>query len=324
MTPDFPSTPMSPTARRTLEPVAAQGSRAYRLRRDESAGEGLRRILDARLDDALEQLHQRFDHEPAPAVHEARKDLKKSRAVLRLARDGLDTQRYRLENGRLRDAGRALSDARDAEVRIRTIEGLREHYRDRHPEAGQALDAEVAAVRHGANGAGSAVALNEARQRSAALIEGSRDSIAELELGGGWKLVRGGLERGYRRGREGYRRAAAAEPDTVEMHEWRKRVKDLWYHLRLLRESWPPVVGALADQAGRLGELLGNHHDLATRAAELRSRPARGGDAASVLELLELRQGELLAEALPLGAALYGEKPGAFERRMHAYWRAWR
>jgi hypothetical protein len=36
------------------------------------------------------------------------------------------------------------------------------------------------------------------------------------------------------------------------------------------------------------------------------------------------RRGELEAEAKPLGARLYAEKPGAFVDRLQVYWHVWR
>ncbi len=53
------------------------------------------------------------------------------------------------------------------------------------------------------------------------------------------------------------------------MHEWRKRVKDLWYHVTLLQDAWRPVMSALADEAHELSDRLGDEHDL--------TRPARAG-----------------------------------------------
>jgi hypothetical protein len=182
------------------------------------------------------------------------------------------------------------------------------------------IEGEIAAARAGSP---TPAAVGEASGAAAKLIELSVPFGRSLDPPqDGWVLLAGGLERGYRRGRRRLRAIRADRGDEA-VHEWRKRVKDLAYQLRLLRESWPPIVGGLAGQAARLAELLGDHHDLTVLAGEL-DTPDRGREAASVLELAERRQGELLDEAIPLGAALYADKPTAFERRMHAYWRAWR
>ena len=301
---------------------AGAGSRGYRLTASESARDGVRRVLVGRLDRALEQLGEATTNKPAGPLHEARKDLKKARAGLRLIGAWIEPESYGVESARLREAGRVLSGLRDADARIESLRALRDRYGDERADARAALEGEIEAAR--GRSAVSVEGLGEATGAAATLIEGSRAFAQSLDPPrAGWALLAGGLERGYRRGRARLG-AVRAQAGDEAVHEWRKRVKDLAYHLRLLRESWPPVVGPLADQAGRLAELLGDHHDLALLAGELRLRPDRGGDAASVLKLAERRQRELLGEALPLGAALYADKPGAFERRMHAYWRAWR
>ena len=34
------------------------------------------------------------------------------------------------------------------------------------------------------------------------------------------------------------------DPSPEHLHDWRKRVKDLWYHLRLLRDAWTDAMKA--------------------------------------------------------------------------------
>ena len=123
----MPPTPApSPSPRRELgrERQAAHkpGRRAYRLGRGEPAGEGLRRIAIGRLDHAEDQLAG--DGDPAEAVHEARKDLKKLRAVLRLLRSRVGKQLYRRENTDFRDTARLLATSRDAQVHLDTLDAL--------------------------------------------------------------------------------------------------------------------------------------------------------------------------------------------------------
>ena len=109
--------------------MAADGGRTYRLSRDEELAAGLTRIAAGRAEVALERLRESGAGEngSAEAVHGARKDMKKLRTVLRLLRDALGRKRYRRANARFRDAARALSSARDAEVKLATLEALGEH-----------------------------------------------------------------------------------------------------------------------------------------------------------------------------------------------------
>ena len=111
-----------------------------------------------------------------------------------------------------------------------------------------------------------------------------------------------------------------ANPSDEGVHEWRKRAKDLWYDLRVLRELWPAVLGETADQAHELADRLGDHHDLAVLGADLETRDVTEPEAIRVL--IERRQEELLASAVALGERLYAEKPKAFGKRMKSYWKA--
>ena len=54
------------------------------------------------------------------AVHAARKHLKGSRAGLRLLRGTIGKRRYSIENARLRDSARPLSEVRDSKVLLET------------------------------------------------------------------------------------------------------------------------------------------------------------------------------------------------------------
>jgi CHAD domain-containing protein len=259
-------------------------------------------------------------------VHEARKDLKKLRAALRLVRDDIGRKAYRRENHRFRDAGRRLSAARDAEVKLDTLKALAERFDGELPvEAASRLEdalgnerAEATAqVEREGDGSPRAAAVSE--------IEAGRAAIDDWPLGdGGWELFAPGVKRSYRRGR---RRLAEvhANPSAETVHEWRKRVKDLWYHLRLLRDAWPPVLGEIADEAHRLADALGDHHDLAVLAEDAggRAELISGEDLEQLRELVARRQDELLGEALSLGGRIYAESPKRFEARLHKYWAEW-
>jgi CHAD domain-containing protein len=118
--------------------------------------------------------------------------------------------------------------------------------------------------------------------------------------------------------------ATAREKPTVEnLHEWRKRVKDLWYHLRLLKCVSPGIVGGQADEADKLSDLLGDDHDLAVLRETLRTGAGElAVDVDAVIALIDHRREQLQAQALRIGERLYAESPKAFARRMHRYWKA--
>ena len=301
-----------------IGPYPPTVARAFQLGRGEPAGEGLRRIALGRLDHALAELREGADR--AVAVHEARKDLKKTRAIVRLLRARLGTDLYRRESAAFRDTGRSLSGARDAQVRLDTLDKLVD---------GGGVDSDgVAELRRRLEVARDAAAGGEVPdRRAAAELEQAQVRVREWSVGGdGWDAVEAGLRRSYRRGRARMADAARA-PTTDNLHEWRKRVKDLWYHLRILSPAWPPVVEALAEEAHVLSEQLGDDHDLAVLAAAARENFdafADPGDLDALLASVERRRAELQREAFSLGRRLYVDKSDAFVSRLEAWWSAWR
>src|SRR5947209_16458553 len=100
-------------------------ARRFRLDPGEPLREAIGRVVHGQLDYAI-ALVEGHDGNGAEGVHEARKALKRVRAVLRLRRKELGKARFRQENTILRDAGRALSETRDAQVLVETLDGLRE------------------------------------------------------------------------------------------------------------------------------------------------------------------------------------------------------
>ena len=293
----------------------------YRLDLAADPADALRAAVREQLDDAVRRLRDDRGDDPAAAVHEARKDLKKARSLLRLARPGLPGDVYRRENGALRATGRSLSGARDADVLVKTVADLGERY------AGQLPEAQFAAL-----GAGLAAAAAEARANAG--DDAAADAVATLDAVaarvGDWPLERcdhdtlvHGATRAYKRGRAALA-AVEKSPSVERLHDLRKRVKDLWYHGRLLEEAWPRVVKAQSKAAHDLADLLGDDHDLAVLAERVERGVATDApiDDEAVLGLIARRRAELQAEAMPIARRLYAEPQKAFRGRLREYVRA--
>ena len=292
---------------------------AYRLELDEGLHAGLRRSILEELQHAAAELRPRKTHEPVEAVHEARKSMKKARAALRLVRKPLGKQTYRQENGVLRDIGRELAGARDADVMVQTLDGLRD--RATGHVAKSALDDLRAHLAEQAQG--TRVASGRRRAALVRELRALEQRVEQWPLGDAdWATVRSGMARSYRAGRKAFARADA-DPTVEHLHEWRKRAKDLWYHHRLARDLWPAVMKPYGSAAHELSDILGDDHDFAV----LRSLIAEGRDAAAVtpadldplVEVIDERRAELLEAARRLGRRLYAERPKAFAARLDAY-----
>jgi CHAD domain-containing protein len=292
--------------------MPSEVDRSYELKGDEELGAGLKRVAAGRVEKALERLREEEDR--AKAVHGARKDLKKLRTVLRLVKDELPSALYKEEGQRYRDAGRALSAARDATVRLETLELL--------VEAGGELPVEAIETWRAILDRDREAAANVAADEGAVveLLEAGLTSIRQWPLAGdSWRRIGASVKRTYRRGRRGMR---AAERDSSEdnLHSWRKRAKDLWYEFTLLTVAWPHPLEALADEAHRLTELLGDHHDLALLREDLHERRLGDEETRKLQAVIDQEQERLTAEAFDLGRRLYAEGAKAFAHRLHRYW----
>ena len=107
---------------------------------------------------------------------------------------------------------------------------------------------------------------------AAAELATGRARVDALPLGGdGWELIAPGLHRSYRRGRKRLR-AVEEEASVTNLHELRKRVKDLTYQLRLIRDVDRAMLEPLADHAHGLSDHLGDDHDLALLREEAQRR----------------------------------------------------
>jgi CHAD domain-containing protein len=293
--------------------------KAFKLKKKESARKGIRRVARGRVEDAVELLRDPGT-DPTEAVHGARKDVKKLRAALRLVRPVIGEKAYRSENERYRDAARELSDVRDAQVRAETLDGLAERFADREPPGGWwAVRTAVTSADESPNGE-----LESLRDEAAERIAAGGEEIDDWPLKEkGFELLEPGLKRSYARARKRFSEARG-DPSDERLHELRKRAKDFWYHLRLIRRSWPVAIGALADEAHRLSDLLGDDHDLVVFGEWLER-----GDAPLTAEqrqdldgLIDERRGELQSESFALAERLLAEKPKRLIGRLRAYWEA--
>jgi CHAD domain-containing protein len=295
---------------------------AFKFKRKERVEKGVRRLSCERVEKALERLRQ---CENTEAIHGVRKEIKKLRAVLRLVQSEIGKKQYEKTAARLQKAAHLLEPARDAQVRVKALEGLSARFKG-----------EIAAHAFGSLHKN----LREECRRETNRFKKERcvstvgqifrklpSRIENLEVKRkGWSAIGPGIKTSYARGRKAYK-VVGKEPTAENFHEWRKRVKDLWYHIQLLTPIWPEQMAAMAGELETLGEQLGDDHDLVMLKetaekdldgeAELKARETLVG-------LLELRNRELRSAALLLGKRFYEEKPSLFCKRLETYWKTWR
>jgi CHAD domain-containing protein len=248
----------------------------------------------------------------AHLVHEARKTIKRMRAMARLLRHETGEREFAQTNASLREAGKRLAGARDAEVRIATLHDLRARHPDElSDEPVQQLLDRMEQERASAHGPDSELAV------LADIAEMRRDLLRWNLLEHDREALRVGLRAIYRDGRRRYKRvkrSRASNPERV--HAWRKRVKSLYYALDMLGGERASATAKLTKRAERLGDVLGEEHDLWMFASCLEDEPRLDRHTRErLLTLIERRRKRLRKRALKLGSRLYARKPGRFAAR---------
>jgi len=308
--------------------LSARRRRSASLLAGEPRAAGLRRIVVGQLDLAIELLESDRGGTDEATVHELRKLLKRVRAIVRLLRVELGAKRFARENAALRECGRRVAGARDAEVMVDTLDALL----GRDPRlAGRgavaALRAQLVREREAARAAGRDPRLRGAVVADLRALRARALGWQLRERGGDpSSLVAPGVERLYAEGRKRMRRARR-RGDFESMHAWRKRVKGLRYAAETLDRGGAARklksgrrLHRVARRADRLGELLGEEHDLALLARTVRGhgelfagqRKARK----RLLQGIARRRKRLRGRALREGKRLYERKPQTFVRRL--------
>jgi CHAD domain-containing protein len=294
---------------------------AFCFKRRESVPKGIRRLGRERIDNVLKCLKKPRRSE---AIHGARKDIKKVRAVLRLVRTKIRQKDYHRLITLLREAANQLAPPRDAYIRTKTLRALSRHYEGqikpgalRHIQLELRLNYDDEMKRF-------------ANEKAAKSVERARRHVAKewdrLKIGGkGWKALRPGVNAAYTRGQEVFQ-LVLEDPSPANFHLWRKRAKDLWYQLTLLRRLWPEQMEPMAHELETLGEYLGDDHDLDMLRLNVEDKcaDANSREGETLKALIDERQRELRTAALALGSRFYAEKSSAFCDRIAGYWRVWR
>ena len=296
---------------------------SYRFKEKESVPDGIRRIVREEIEDATKQLSKANGAKRGEAVHEARKSIKKIRAVVRLIEPELG-RTYRRENQRLGETGRRLSEIRDAEAIIEVFEGQVEKYRSQlKPDAARAIRRGLLKNKQETETRVKVDAV--VRQAVSALRAVGRGAAAWPLKTDGFDAIAPGFKKRFRRGQDAMR-VAGKQPAPETFHEWRKRVKDHWYHVRLLESLWTEVLQARESSLKELETWLGDDHNLFVLCGKLQDDPERYGGEDNVQVFTALMQEyskELREKALSLGERIYEQKPKLLSREMSRLWAVW-
>lgn len=251
-------------------------------------------------------------------VHEARKRLKRARALLALLRRALEEHDFETCDDALRATGKSFAASRDATVLARTYARIRK---------GQGLSrATAASLREPPRVPGRHWIPPVDPATACRLLRPGLERLADAPLAHrGWTALGPGLRAVYRRGRRAMAAATEPDPSGARLHAWRRHAKRYWHVLDLFAVVDPDGLRPVVEDLRRLSEVLGQEHDLALVAAHLATRPGgRGAANESALRAIAQRRDKLARRAFKLGARIYGPRPRDLERHVHREWRRWR
>jgi CHAD domain len=296
---------------------------SFTFEENESVAAAIKRMAVEQIDLALHHLGD-DSRNINESVHATRQSLKRIRALLALARDGLGGKVFAREWDCCRSAGRLLACGRDAAAAVDTFDALVGNLSDELAPDAFAAERRFLVERRETL-LKSMIEEEGALQKAGEILSDARERVATWPVRhAGFDAIGGGLKRSYRSGRQGFR-TVLYHPTPANFHEWRRPVKLLWHQLQILTPIWPEMMMTHSEELHSLSDQLNANHDLDVLRNILPRSPveaeSRGGRALG--DFIDRRCRELEAKALPLGARLYTERSRHFADRLKGYWRTW-
>ncbi|AVR45895.1 hypothetical protein C7S20_11885 [Christiangramia fulva] len=289
----------------------------YKLQPGLSLKKNIVTVAEDEVNASLKSIDEMNIHE---AVHNIRKRFKKIRALARLVRDEMGEENYKNINIFYRDFGRELSELRDLTAHLETIQALRQSYGDHlYANFFNSLTKEIQALRD---------KLEEELKEKKFFSEyiprqlrlASKKKVTWPVEKDDIQIILPSIKRVYKRGRKAMLKAEE-EPTAAVYHEWRKRVKYLWYQLRLLEDAWPNLFDAWEDEVHSLANFLGDDHDLVVLKEKIENGSLEIPDKQKELLLAIIKKSSenLRKKAHEIGKLIYAEEPKTFKNRIKNY-----
>lgn len=293
---------------------------AFRLKKSVPVTDDVRRIVLRQLEVAISELHTVGDPQSDDAVHDARRRIKKIRAIIRLVRPALDKS-YRAVDDDLRTVARMLAPVADGRGIIETLDEIGRRYGKAIPP--RTLNAARAGVvRHGAR-ADRETAERGVLEVAADTLRSERKRVKHWHMTAqGFRAIGPGLEESYRRARR-MMILAWSKPKPSHFHTWRRYVKDHWFHVRLLEGRCGNHLVGYERRIEALDGVLGEYHNVVLlRDVLVSDVHLPREETARCLRIFARYQRLLRRHAELLGVRIYTEPPRRFVRRVRHLWRA--
>lgn len=294
----------------------------FKIKRKERIQRAFHRLGRRQVKKALKQLR---NPDQLEALHEVRKTTKRTRALLRLFRASMSNKNYRSCAEPLHEAAGLLGAARDAHVKLHAVVDLMNRFKQELPAREFAPLRQV--VSKQCREQKRDLSANKTFSRASRMLKDACREISAVRLNkSGWPPLAKGYKKSYLAGQCAFS-AVKKEPTGENFHNCRKRVKDLYYQVGLLKKVQPASIAQANETLESLGRCLGEDHDLVLLTEALRGEQVAFRSTKSPKKLRRVitsRQCELRSKAIALARAFYRQKPSAFCKELGRYWKQWR
>lgn len=292
---------------------------AFRLKTGQAVSSDIRRIVLQQLDRATSELTSIGDPESDQAIHDARRRVKKIRAIIRLIRPVLN--KGHRADPELRRVSKLLAPVADGQGVIDTLNQLLKRYRRELPRK------TAAAIRTDLIDRSRQIDSKASKQgvleKAQITLRAERRRVKRWRLSAeGFHALAPGLKESVRRARFAMM-TAWLRPTAQHHHTWRRHVKNHWFHVRLLSARCGYRLQPYQRQLEALDGILGEYHNLVLLHEVLVSDSTLAQrEVARCLRIVQRYQAELRRQAQLLGIRIYSEKPRRFVRRVRDLWDA--
>ncbi|KAA1182181.1 CHAD domain-containing protein [Rhizobium tropici] len=297
---------------------------SYRVRPDRALDGEVHKAAAHQLGKAMAVLTDRPQglHE---AVHAARKNIKRVRALYRLMAP-IAREFQQQENDRLGDMARSLSGVRDATALIEAGHDLQTTAKSE--DELQALTRVTDVLTSRRDRLAEAETDLEAKARLAITtcseaLEALKDASFEGGRRDTARLFQKGWRKNVRKAMQALSECHAEVAHAECFHDLRKRSQDYWMHHMLLREVWPAAMHAKQLEAKILVDVLGRYLDMSilSDVADREPHLFNGSDDhARLLEAIISRQQMAREEALNRARWVFADKPEREARTIKRLW----
>ncbi len=293
---------------------------AYKLKLNETIEESIKSAANEQLKKAIK--HLSAQKTPTMGVHETRKNLKRTRALLRLIQPVISKSHFQKENMRLRDIARIMSGTRDIQAMIETILKLQTNFALNTQDL---IILPLIQLLQKNKKASEKKIKKYSHENILKDLKGAQSFFENLSFEQtGIDCILPGLQNIYAKGQQ-QMQIAYSECSIDAFHEWRKFLQYHWRHIQFISPIWPELFEVKNQQTSEVSEFLGTHNDLSNLIDFVNQHTSDMQNKKDTVKFIELCDDWRLEQRkfaeIP-GLRIYAESPEALAARIKAYWQA--